>query len=325
MRVNGKEVISVGLAVSFLGHVLILAIATLSFSFGKSFTFDSEHVMSVDIVDIGDVTRLRFGAHTATPPQRLKPADQIVETASGTEAGKENLKTRNQKVNQMVKMKVLPRPSLRSDEIAAGGFTSIAGSVPLPTPAPPSVPVPSRPMPSRPTPSRPTGGVGPDQDRSFDTDKIAALLDRMPTDDVKSNNMTEDIKAAEKPPEPDRSVDDRPVVDRPVGDRRDSSIEMSISEIDALRGRISRCWSPPVGVRGVEALIIRLRITLNQDGTLAAPPRLLSKGEGAAFRAAADSAGRAVRRCAPYDLPLQKYDKWRDIEMNFDPREMLGG
>jgi hypothetical protein len=34
---------------------------------------------------------------------------------------------------------------------------------------------------------------------------------------------------------------------------------------------------------------------------------------------------RAVRRCAPYNLPAEKYDSWREINVTFDPREMFGG
>jgi outer membrane biosynthesis protein TonB len=42
-----------------------------------------------------------------------------------------------------------------------------------------------------------------------------------------------------------------------------------------------------------------------------------------AFQAAAESAVRAVRRCAPYSLPFEKYAAWQNVIVNFDPREML--
>ena len=34
---------------------------------------------------------------------------------------------------------------------------------------------------------------------------------------------------------------------------------------------------------------------------------------------------RAVLRCQPYQLPPEKYEAWREINVNFDPRELLGG
>ena len=40
--------------------------------------------------------------------------------------------------------------------------------------------------------------------------------------------------------------------------------------------------------------------------------------------AAADSAVRAVYQCQPYELPAEKYAVWRDMILNFDPRQMYG-
>jgi hypothetical protein len=42
------------------------------------------------------------------------------------------------------------------------------------------------------------------------------------------------------------------------------------------------------------------------------------------FRAAAESVLRAIRRCQPFNMPVEKYKSWRDIELTFDPRKMLG-
>ncbi len=42
------------------------------------------------------------------------------------------------------------------------------------------------------------------------------------------------------------------------------------------------------------------------------------------FRAAADSALRAVHECSPLkNLPPEKYDTWHYMELNFDPKDML--
>jgi colicin import membrane protein len=40
---------------------------------------------------------------------------------------------------------------------------------------------------------------------------------------------------------------------------------------------------------------------------------------------AAESARRAILRCQPYRLPIAKYDVWKDVEVNFDPRDMFRG
>jgi colicin import membrane protein len=43
------------------------------------------------------------------------------------------------------------------------------------------------------------------------------------------------------------------------------------------------------------------------------------------FQVAAESAQRAVRKCAPYTfMPAAKYEAWKVIEVNFDPKQMFG-
>ena len=42
------------------------------------------------------------------------------------------------------------------------------------------------------------------------------------------------------------------------------------------------------------------------------------------YVAAADSAVRAVKACSPLKgLPKDKYSTWKEIELNFDPKEMI--
>jgi len=45
---------------------------------------------------------------------------------------------------------------------------------------------------------------------------------------------------------------------------------------------------------------------------------------GPAYRAAAESARRAVIQCAPYTLPADRYDSWQEIVLDFDPAAMAG-
>ena len=41
------------------------------------------------------------------------------------------------------------------------------------------------------------------------------------------------------------------------------------------------------------------------------------------FRSAAEAARRAVLKCAPLELPADKYEIWKQIKFNFDPSKML--
>jgi len=93
-----------------------------------------------------------------------------------------------------------------------------------------------------------------------------------------------------------------------------------------LRARLRDCWDVPVGVRDARDLSVIVRIQFKQDGSLTSDPTIVNHSAQPVFRVAAESAVRAVRKCAPFSfLPAAKYEAWKDVEVNFDPREMFGG
>ena len=72
------------------------------------------------------------------------------------------------------------------------------------------------------------------------------------------------------------------------------------------------------------SLRVSLRLQLDQSGQLIGLPEIIEGGSGStAQRVAAEAAVRAVRRCAPYSLPAEKYDTWKDVTFNFDPSQMF--
>lgn len=151
----------------------------------------------------------------------------------------------------------------------------------------------------------------PEPKKAFDPNQIAALLDKTP-----------DTSSKPQPQEQAEEEFDSPVTDDP-------SAALTMSEIDAFKVQMRRCWSVPAGAPDAEQLIVKIKVYLNQDGSLAAPPELRDKTKlvtgGSYYRAAADSAMRAIRLCQPFKMPAEKYTSWREIDLNFDPREMLGG
>jgi hypothetical protein len=95
----------------------------------------------------------------------------------------------------------------------------------------------------------------------------------------------------------------------------------------AIRAQIAPCWNPPIGGADVAQMTAVLRIRLNRDGSVAAPPEFVSQtgasaGNQAYARAFVESARRAVLRCAPLTLPDDLFVHWREFELNFDPRLM---
>ena len=92
---------------------------------------------------------------------------------------------------------------------------------------------------------------------------------------------------------------------------------------------LSACGSERKGrvvrvLRNVDQIVVKLRLKLNEDGTLVGYPIVANSGSSPFFQAAADSAVRAVYQCQPYELPKAKYALWRDMILNFDPSDMYG-
>jgi hypothetical protein len=103
-------------------------------------------------------------------------------------------------------------------------------------------------------------------------------------------------------------------------------VQLSQSEIDALRARISNCWSPPPGIDVNSKLYVVLRVLFKSDGSLQREPVPVEGSASALGPALADSAKRALLLCQPFTmLKPEHYDEWKDLELKFDPHELLGG
>jgi hypothetical protein len=166
-----------------------------------------------------------------------------------------------------------------------------------------------------------------EKSEKFDPDRISALLDRDPN--TRPERREAEDNAADAPWRQPRSLEEQatgnaePRMAYGAPEGRDS--RMSANEIDAFRAQISKCWTPPVGGLGSDRIVVKLRIGLREDGSLAHPPEVANQAASPFFRPAAESAIRAVMQCQPYTMPAEKYDQWRDMLLTFDPRQMYGG
>jgi outer membrane biosynthesis protein TonB len=156
----------------------------------------------------------------------------------------------------------------------------------------------------------PTPPKKPEQQRQqpkFDASRIAALLDKRDPQRRAATGET---------------LSPTPALGVPTG----NAPRLTQNEIDALRARLRECWNLPVGVAEARDLIVTVRIAFNKDGSLSSEPAVMNHGSHPVFQVAAESALRAVRRCAPYSfLPIAKYDSWKDVIVDFDPRDMFRG
>ena len=104
---------------------------------------------------------------------------------------------------------------------------------------------------------------------------------------------------------------------------------LTLSQEDALKAQIFGCWSLPLGLPYQENLLVRIRLRLKPDGTVLRSEildhaRMNRPGQGF-YKVLAESALRAIRICQPLRVPPTGYDKWKDLQLNFDANEMLKG
>ena len=104
---------------------------------------------------------------------------------------------------------------------------------------------------------------------------------------------------------------------------------LTLSEEDALRAQIFGCWTVPLGLPYDDDFIVRIKLDLKQDGTISKSEILdherMNRPGQKFYKVLAESALRAVRICQPLRVPQTGYDKWKTIQLNFNPMEMLKG
>ena len=143
----------------------------------------------------------------------------------------------------------------------------------------------------------------------FDPNNIAALIDKSKEESAEvlktNDNITQD---------------------------RDKNVEntgLTLSEEDALKAQIFGCWSIPLGLPYNENLLVRIKLKLKPDGTVSKTEildhaRMNKPGQGF-YKVLAESALRAVKLCQPLRVPTTGYERWKELQLNFDAREMLEG
>ena len=143
----------------------------------------------------------------------------------------------------------------------------------------------------------------------FDPNNIAALIDKSKTETSETSKKTDKITQDQQ-----KSIE---------------SIGLSLSEEDALKAQIFGCWSIPLGLPYNENLLVRIKLQLNPDGTISQSEildhaRMNKPGQGF-YKVLAESALRAIKLCQPLRVPTTGYERWKELQLNFDAREMLEG
>jgi outer membrane biosynthesis protein TonB len=103
--------------------------------------------------------------------------------------------------------------------------------------------------------------------------------------------------------------------------------QLTASELDMVRHQIARCWNVPAGARDAKDLVVEIKVIVDPDGTVR-QATIVDQGRLGSdpfYRAAAESARRAFFNplCRPLHLPVEKYAIWKDLVVDFSPRDVL--
>jgi hypothetical protein len=178
-----------------------------------------------------------------------------------------------------------------------------------PTPPPPQeakIETPPAPLlrPANLKPPKPTKPAPPPQD-------FNSLLKNV--EKLKAASTDTQPPQPDAPPQPDTSASDL------------SAPQMTSSELDAVKSQMRGCWYLDPGKKGADEMVVDVRVTLGQDGTVQTAnvvdmARMALDGY---YRAAAEAAVRAVKKCSPLHMPVGKYDTWKVTTFHFNPGGML--
>ena len=203
---------------------------------------------------------------------------------------------------------------------------------PKPQPAPPQPqekPAPPTPPPPAPPKVEEKAEALKPQEKPKPIEKPKPAEEAKPQPDLLAS-VLKDVSKLKQPPKPAEAKQQPTETKENAGATSNApalASRLMITEEDALRRQIEGCWSPPIGARDAQNLIVDITIDVNQDRTVASA-EVVDKsryGSDPFFRAAGDAAIRAVRnpKCSPLQLPPEKYEQWKRITFTFDPRDML--
>lgn len=205
-------------------------------------------------------------------------------------------------------------------------------------PSPQVVPPPSPPQSvdrSVRTPPRKPSFLTSKANRSKEVAELGQQLQNLVAEDQRRREAEEEEKKKKKEEEQKRknsqAIDD--LINRTVQENAGQALDTVPVKNDTfgadiatlLKSHISTCWNPPLTVEGAKTLIVDIIIVLNREREV---ERVMIKDTlryqtNEAFRVAARAVERAVTDCSPLPLPDDEYERWKRLELRFDPRGLI--
>ncbi len=343
-----------GFKISGIAHVGLIGIAMFGMPLFSADPGETIQISEVSLITTNDFAALSSGnpAPPAIVPDAVLPKPAEPEPVADEPIGDTDLDptapiAQTDNIGSLPPQTAEPAPPKPAKTISNAVVETPTDPVkPLPTPKPAviDVPTPQEPPKPQPEPEQPSAPKESTTKIVTEADKPDSKL--APSSSLRPRGRPKNLKLAEAPkPKPEPKPDPEPISD-PVADAIAKAIEddiakamaeaasepaavvgppMTGAETSGLVFAIQQCWNVPVGLENDASNVITMGVKLNRDGTLEEEPRRIApiSGSAAGILQAFEAARRALIRCQPYDLPADKYETWREIEIVFNPQQMV--
>ena len=282
------------IAISSALHILLVILTALSLPFLSKKPVDLPPIVSVELIQIAEKTNIPFAPKAKKIIEKVKEKEKKIVSEQAPPKKVKKTKTK----------------TVVSEEINKKIEKQNSEAVPLPEKKVKKIKTKEE---KKQNPEKVDNEVKQvsefEKKEAIDPNEIAALIDKAKEESTekvkKNNNVTQDqIKNVE-------------------------NSKLTLSEEDALKAQIFGCWSIPLGLPYDKDLLVRIKLKLKPDGSVTKTEildhaRMNKPGQGF-YKVLAESALRAVRLCQPLRVPSSGYERWKELQLNFDAREMLGG
>ncbi len=280
--------------ISSVFHALLIIITAMSLPFLSKKPLDIPPIVSVELIQIAEKTNIPFAPKAKKIIEKVKEKEKLVSEQAPPKKVKKT------------KTKTVVSPDQNNKKIE----NQTPEAIPLPDKTVKKIKTKEEKKQNPEKVDKEVKQVSEFEKKDlFDPNNIAALIDKSKEETAevikKNNDTTQDQE------------------------RNIENTGLTLSEEDALKAQIFGCWSIPLGLPYNENLLVRIKLKLKPDGSVTKTEildhaRMNKPGQGF-YKVLAESALRAVKLCQPLRVPTTGYERWKELQLNFDAREMLEG
>jgi len=280
--------------ISSVFHALLIIITAMSLPFLSKKPLDIPPIVSVELIQIAEKTNVPFAPKAKKIIEKVKEKEKLVSEQAPPKKVKKT------------KTKTVVSPDQNNKKIE----NQTPEAIPLPDKTVKKIKTKEEKKQNPEKVDKEVKQVSEFEKKDlFDPNNIAALIDKSKEETAEVKKKNNDITQDQE--------------------RNIENSGLTLSEEDALKAQIFGCWSIPLGLPYNENLLVRIKLKLKPDGSVTKTEILdharMNKPGQRFYKVLAESALRAVKLCQPLRVPTTGYERWKELQLNFDAREMLEG